>query len=330
MRHQIGFTLRFGAWLAFMFVFPSEAAVVVKPITYEGFQDALHVSNESTELVIVPSIGRILHYGFKKGINALWECKPRNGPVWKVGNWSNWGGDKIWIWPQDIWLTRSGKSWPPPGDGTDQTWQAEILENKVRLSGPEFEGFECRAIREIQLAEIGSTVTLTTQMRSEGSSAARDVAPWSVTQVPSTGRFYARLADGATAVSPSSDGWPEPKRVGNVLCFSRDGSRNSKSFLDADVLAVEQGSQLFVQSLISSDTLQSKYLPRERAQIYSSPDQDKLRPEALRPYVELEFTAPRSGESGNSVLIVKWSLLRLQDEKHSTEEIARCLNALSK
>jgi hypothetical protein len=299
------------------------AEVAIEQKACDGAQDAIYLSNETTELVVVPSLGRILRYGMKGGANVLWSCRLKGGDAWKVGSWKNWGGEKIWIWPQEMWPTRAGKAWPPPGDGAEQAWKAEIAGKIVRLRGPLFEGFNCRAIREIELAESGSTVTLTTRLEADNGPLIPGVAAWSVTQVRATQCVYARLAENSDDDGAVCGEWPTPKRYGDVLCFERDGALGAKTFVEADALATIQGELLFVQTLVTPAHAQPDYMPLERAQIFSEPDRNAFRPNGVSPYIELEFTAPRSKEAKATALCVKWSLQKLPYGERTNEIIAR-------
>ena len=60
---------------------PVAAGVEVSTIEYEGWQGAVEIKNAEVRLVVVPSIGRIMHYGFADGQNILWSDPQFHGQV---------------------------------------------------------------------------------------------------------------------------------------------------------------------------------------------------------------------------------------------------------
>ena len=50
---------------------PAMAQVTVEEIEYEGWARSIEIANPDVRLVVVPAIGRIMHYGFVGGENIL-------------------------------------------------------------------------------------------------------------------------------------------------------------------------------------------------------------------------------------------------------------------
>src|SRR2546422_626941 len=100
--------------------------------------DALRLNNGAVNLVIVPSVGRIMRFGFTDSANLLW-INPLLRPT-RIGEEAgsvpttlparrNYGGDRAWPWPQDQWPTMIGRTWPPPAEVDQEPMTA-------RLTGP--------------------------------------------------------------------------------------------------------------------------------------------------------------------------------------------------
>ena len=283
--------------------------VSIERTTYEGFTNAWRMRNAEVELVVVPEIGRITRYGLIGGSNVLWSGRAADGTVWLVGAWKNWGGDKVWVWPQTGWPNRAGRSWPPPGDGPVQRWDASLAGGRLLMTGPEIEGYGCRAVRELALAPTGTAVTLVTRLEAIGAACLDGLAVWSVTQIPAAPEVAARLSPDAVGegVHDPSPGWPAPQREGGWLRFRRPGDRGCKSFVDADRWTVAVGDRLFVQELLPG--VGRAYRPGERAQLFTSPDAEPWRPASIGPVTELEFTSPPAGPGQTPVLTVVWSFV---------------------
>ncbi|UCF38009.1 MAG: hypothetical protein JSU96_03875, partial [Acidobacteriota bacterium] len=117
------------------------AEVQVRKVSFRGWEEALELSNGDTRVVIVPSIGRIMHYGLSDGPNILWVNpefegvggieKPRaaEGPV----EWSNFGGDKVWPTPEALFPSVNGRAWPPDHFIDGSRYSSQILENAIEI-----------------------------------------------------------------------------------------------------------------------------------------------------------------------------------------------------
>ncbi|GIV16481.1 MAG: hypothetical protein KatS3mg022_1916 [Armatimonadota bacterium] len=297
----------------------------VERVSYKGWQDCYRLTNGTVELVVVPSIARIMHYGFVGEPNMLWVNPATEGRPVKPGEWPNHGGDKAWVWPQDEWEMRTGRGWPPPS-ATDQVpHQAEIIAgNVIRLTSPLVAGYGVRIVREIRLEPSGTRVHILTRLEKVREGADFAVAAWVVAQLPVPELLLIRLhsgsalSDGYKLFSP--DPWKAVRRLGaDILLPERRTDVAVKLGCDADILAWFKPPYLVVHhSPIAS---LSDFKPGDHAQIFSNSD--------TLPYIELEFTSPlkvlRNGESVS--LEVTWDLYRISPEKGTPEALAEFLRA---
>ena len=54
--------------------------MLIRKITYRGWEDSVEMVNDTVRVVVSPQIGRIMHYSFKDEenllwVNAVWEGK---------------------------------------------------------------------------------------------------------------------------------------------------------------------------------------------------------------------------------------------------------------
>ncbi len=311
-----------GIWCA------SASAQRVERISYQGWHDCYRLTNGTVEVVVVPSIARIMHYGFVGEPNVLWVNPATAGKPVKPGEWPNHGGDKAWVWPQDEWPLRIGRGWPPPS-ATDQVpHQVEILERDViRLTSPVVAGYGVRIVREIWLEPTGTRVHTRTTLEKLRDGAEFAVASWTVSQLPAPDYLFVRLVpgnrlpDGYKLFSPEP--WRSVRRIGeDILVPERRADVAVKLGSDADLLGWFRAPYLVVQKApLVADGL-SAYQPGDHAQIFSNSDD--------LPYIELEFTSPlkllKRGES--IVLDVVWELYRIPSDRQSPEAIAELLRKL--
>ena len=169
----------------------------VQTIDYHGWKDAVEISNGESRLVVVPSIGRILVYGFAGGENVLWEnpeCRgktlPHGGPAVENGAliWMNFGGDKVWPTEQSQWPKTNGYAWPPDHWFDGGAHAVRLLEDGLEIKGG-VSGFNGgRSIREIRLAPSGTRVTIHQKIEKvkAGINVSAEPVPftnWNVTQI---------------------------------------------------------------------------------------------------------------------------------------------------
>ena len=60
---------------------PAMAQVTVEKIEYEGWANSIEIANPDVRVVVVPAIGRIMHYGLVGGENILWSDPKLHGQV---------------------------------------------------------------------------------------------------------------------------------------------------------------------------------------------------------------------------------------------------------
>jgi len=273
------------------------------------------LNNGVIELAVSPMNGRIVHYGPVSAPNVLWT-NPL-APQWPMlTGWVNWGGDKVWVWPEGDWKHWTGrKPCGPPGDSPTERYQVVESERHLHLVSREIPCFGLRIVRDISIEPSGTRVTLVNRLE-KVAPGTQDlpVAPWMVTQVPAASTIYARLSADAEAPGYRSLGpypWNDAEVADGIVILHRPVSPWFKMGLDADVLATPVGDWLFTSRLVSPDTPVGQYQPFRRAQVYSDQEVSRYRPQEAGPYVEMEFTAPvRVMNVGDATsLTVVWELV---------------------
>jgi hypothetical protein len=167
--------------------------VAVKTVHFQGWKDAVELSNGDAVVVVVPAVGRILHYGLADGKNVLWTDanlagRPAQVPSGLPREWMNFGGDKLWPTPQEFWPLTNGAGWPPDPwfDGGAQS--AALLEDGVEITGQMSPFIGARPYRSVRLADRGAAVRIRQRIEKVRPAADASVEPvaftaWSVTQI---------------------------------------------------------------------------------------------------------------------------------------------------
>jgi hypothetical protein len=136
----------------------------VHSTTYHRWTDALRLTNGKVEVIVVPSVGRVMQFAFVGENGVFWENSALQGktadPTAKA--WANFGGDKSWPSPQADWQKMIGRGWPPPA-----TFDSTPLEGKkegaaVELISPVDPAYGIRVHRLIKLDAAKPVLTITT------------------------------------------------------------------------------------------------------------------------------------------------------------------------
>ncbi len=162
------------AILCLFFTTISSADVTVETVEFRGWKGCAKLTNDVVELIVVPQIGRIMHFGFKGKQNVLWVNESLFGAAPQKG-YLNWGGDKVWWAPQADW------QWPPDAGLDGSAFEMELTKTSVRLKSPLGKRHPVRLVREITLAPFGPEARMTNALENRG--AAKYLSVWQVTQI---------------------------------------------------------------------------------------------------------------------------------------------------
>ena len=189
-----------------MLALPAIAGVKVEKVDYLGWKDAIEINNGEVKLIVVPAIGRIMHYSYLDGDNILWSDPQFHGKVLPKGMpnideegnfaWTNFGGDKVWPNEQSEFEKINGHSWPPDHAFDGAVHEAKLLADGVVITGPVSEYNGARSVREIRMAVEGTRVDIVQHVEKVAESANADIEPlrytiWNVTQIrPPEQTFY--------------------------------------------------------------------------------------------------------------------------------------------
>lgn len=275
------------------------------------------MTNGVIDVAVSANTGRIVYFGFTNGANLLWiDPSAINA---KQGEWQNWGGDKVWIWPQSEFEKRTGKGWPPPGDPPSSPFVITTEPGGgITMTGPIIPDYGVRLERTIVLQPGRPIMTVTNRFRVVDEAKATGIALWNVTQIPGVDQVVAkpifpRLPSGEvrqTFSKPMSDSqppWPLPQPSladRSEVIFKRPTTGSPKVGFDADQLRVQLGDTFLTQRATFAPE-HGKLDPSERAQLYT--DNGSWKP---GPYIELEFISPiwEAKDVKNGSLTITWAL----------------------
>jgi hypothetical protein len=297
--------------------------------------DALRLNNGAVNLILAPSVGRVLRFGYPDAPNVLWT-NPNHRPP-RLGEdikdkpvdladpasqlkWKNYGGDKAWPWPQDQWPQYIGRTWPPPLEVDAKPQRARLNGALgVRMESETIRGYGVRQVRDITLDARGEPrATFVTRFeRASEDLPPVELAAWQITQLPFGGTVYAKMALGGKVTGLDPAPWTEHHEIGpGIIVLDPPPIAPAKTGLDADALAWAADELLFVARSQTASYESSKFRAGERAQVFvqAAPNPSKASENTPTRYIEFEFTSPRRDLARNQVpeLRVTWELYRIE------------------
>ena len=190
-----------------------EVSITTK--SYRGWRDAIVMSNGKVTAVIVPSIGRVLQFGFAGEEGVFWENPELGGQPalkgdWAQTEWVNLGGDKSWPAPEADWPKFTGrKSWRPPPAFDALPVSARIVGpgGFVVLTSPVDPAYGIRVERRIRLYPGRNEMTIQTIFQKLGGEPAK-VGVWVITQLREPVGVFAPLpAESTLHIRSTTSSW---------------------------------------------------------------------------------------------------------------------------
>ncbi|MCC6233500.1 MAG: DUF4380 domain-containing protein [Verrucomicrobiales bacterium] len=268
---------------------PSPAPIQIKVGTFLGWERSLRISNGEVEALVIPAIGRVMHFGFAGEASPFWDDPTLRGRAADSSSaeWINFGGDKSWPAPQAGWPKVTPRSWPPPVAFDSLPVEATVRRDTLVLTSavdPHY-GIRCERVLRLEPGQPRMTIQ-TTYEKVEGPDL--EVGIWIITQltdpvlvaipIPANTRFptgYNSQSEDLLPLGLSLDR--------GMLSLRRDPVHATKIGTDADRLLWVGERQML---LIESPRVPGGRYPDQEssAEVYTNPDP--------KTYVELEMLGP--------------------------------------
>ncbi len=206
--------------------------------------------------------------------------------------WHNYGGDKVWFWPQDDWSRILHRGWPPQHQLDGIPWAAKVLDSGIELTSEPVPEYGATAQRTIHLEASGALrqvieVRPTVAVKGGKALEVRPLAAWTVSQV----KQPTEVVMDAYALKPLNGlGWRTMTPVAE--------HKQTRLLVDAGKSQKISGAGRFLQAHYSTGVLTQNIVSmsegdgdsRERLQVYSTDVGQGGK--ADDEMVELELTSP--------------------------------------
>lgn len=265
----------------------TNTSVTATQEAYRGWPDAIVLRNRVVEVVIVPSVGRVMQFRFAgEKTGPLWENDGLAGQAmpkdpWKASHGS-FGGDKTWPSPQSAW------NWPPPDVFDASALTGKINDDRsVTLTSPVSPRFGLKTIRRITLDASEPVMRIeTTYEKISGEPVG--VGVWVITQFRHPIAVFMPVPKDSQFPSGHAPTWKGPaeflRREGDWLRITRNPTGPDKTGNDGSALIWGGERELLridIPRVPGGDYAHAGC----SVEVYTNPDPV--------PYVELETLGPR-------------------------------------
>ncbi|MBN1456521.1 MAG: hypothetical protein JW912_01565 [Sedimentisphaerales bacterium] len=237
---------------------PSKVAgrVDIRKIEYHGWKDSFEITNNKVRVVVVPAIGRIMHYGYIGADNLLCHDPALYGKTLAEGKpleqdgqpiWAAFGGDRIWPSQENMFVEINGHKRPPDHWLDGMPWDAKIVDSAVIITSKVSEYCGSQVSRKIHLLPDSTRLQIHQTMKKIKPAAKQHLEPlpltiWNITKVRPPSVTFVSLNkdscfDGRVFV-PVWDDYDNQGRKnitveGSNAFFTPDPARNQKMGADA-------------------------------------------------------------------------------------------------
>ncbi|MBI1841007.1 MAG: hypothetical protein HYR88_09180, partial [Verrucomicrobia bacterium] len=281
--------------------------VEVRQGAYHGWTNAVFLSSDTVEAVVVPEIGRVMQFRFKDEEGPFFENAELFGKTANplASEWANFGGDKAWPSPQSDWPLWTPRAWPPPPAFDALPMAAELAEGRVLIHSAMDPLYNILVERTVRLSAEAPEMTIVTRFEKQAgvpaeaasSQLTNSVGIWIVTQLKDPVGVYLPAPKTSLFLegyNRQSESLPAGlKRSEELVSLTRDPAASHKIGSDASSL-VWVGAKVALR--IDSPRSPGSVYPDQgsSAEVYTNPDP--------MGYVELEMLAPLQSLRAGDVL----------------------------
>jgi hypothetical protein len=297
--------------------------VTLTKTNYHGWVDASLLDNGSVQAIVIPSIGRVMQFGFRGEEGVFWENRDLDGKELSCDSkeWINFGGDKTWPAPEGDWAKFTGRtSWHPPQAFDCMPLTIAFEGSDLIVTSQTDPHYGIRAIRRIHLDRLRPEMTITTTYKRLSGDPA-SIGIWVITQLKEPTAVFAPLPKQADRIKDfvvlGKGTPPSLKSEGGLVSLTRNPAAAYKLGFESSTL-LWFGEKVALR-IDSPRTPASDYPDQgSSAEIYTNPD-------PLR-YVELETLGPlRQLKAGETIEQVNRYTLYRRNRATPEEDARRIL-----
>ncbi|WP_405568092.1 hypothetical protein [Polaribacter sp. Asnod6-C07] len=147
--------------------------ITIKTIKYKGWKNAIEITNLTIKLIVVPEVGRILHFSFINSDNIFYENKKLEGLEFIKGNYyikegikqaPNIGGNRVLPCSEDYFHLITGSRHIPDPYINASEYKVTFLKNGILLKSPVSNLLGIQIKRKITINDLGTNVNIVQEL----------------------------------------------------------------------------------------------------------------------------------------------------------------------
>lgn len=276
-------------------------------VPYASFPETHTLTNGCVVVVVAPRVGRIVGYHRVGKPNQLWlDTAPTPGKKPQAGRqWINYGGDKVWLAPEGLWLDILGRGWPPDSTTDSDPWTVTHAgPRKLVMVSDISPAHGARITRTITLPDDASTVRIGHRLERVLDDP-HPVHIWAATQIPLPKYALLDLTKDRPMVKgnlrkPNENVVLQVDRAVGAAYYDWPKGEPTKVGTFGRWVAGVFGQTIFAQ--YAELDVAAEYYDQANCEVYVSPTQQ---------YMELELLSPTEYllEGGTLDFTITWKLL---------------------
>lgn len=321
----------------------TEAQVKTELINYKGWSNSVQLNNNEIKLIVVPKIGRIMHFSYMNEENLLFENPEFEGDIYSPENpykvneelaHAAFGGDRIWPTVQDSFEVLNGSRGlsDPWIDGSE--WQYELVANGVQITSMVSDHVGAKVTRTITLNPEGTTVSIQQKMEKIKRGKQRKLEPlpltiWNLSKIKTPDFNLISLRDNSkfengifipTWPDNINSAWKNYSRIGDVGMLIPDPKLFQKVGADSEGWVAGVTGNIVFGAFFQFDENETYPDGGTSATIFTCSD-----------FTELECLSPvKSLTTGKSIQFdIQWKLHKIDDTKNFTRRRKQAITWLN-
>lgn len=312
-------------------------AIRVKTILYKGWEKAIEISNSEIKIIVVPEVGRLLHFSFLNADNIFYENKTLEGLTFKNGAYfkenniiqtPNIGGNRVLPCSEDYFHLITGSRHVPDPFINASEYKATILKNGVVLKSPISDLLGIQIIRKITINEFDTTVKINQELIKIKSALTPvlekiPLTIWSLSKIKTPNVSYTKLAENSVFKNGFTiSEWPDAQNYAEKNASVNNNLLTLKSS-DEYPQKIGTDSRNWVASYLN-DTLFIEKFNFEEEKIY--PDKGtSVTIFGNEIFSELECLSPEKELKINDKISynLSWNLVKITNKEESIEYLKK-------
>ena len=311
------------------------STIKIKYLPYKNWKNVVEISNLEIKLIVIPEIGRIMHFGFINDENLLYQNDDFNGVAFKVGEYftkdsikqaPNVGGNRVLPCSEEYHHLITGSRYIPDPFINASAYTVDFLDNGIILKSPISALLGIQIKRTITILEEGCSVNINQELikKQVAKNTVLEKIPltiWSLSKIQVPNISYTSISEN----SIFKDGftiskWPDAKNYAEESASVNNGFLELKSS-EEHPQKIGLDSKKCVAAYLKNTLFVEQFTFDEKGTYPDKGTSVTIFGNHL--FTELECLSPERVLSvGEKITYnLSWNLLKIKDSNHLAETL---------